>query len=81
MYPVTLTYRHKGPPVTKIQQLEERERSITLAQILKMFYICPFMCQVFAATNDFQVSWNPFSYNVLKRAVWMRKFQVDSNSV
>jgi len=79
MYPVTLTYRHKGAPVTKVQQLEERERSIALAQILKMFYICPFMYQVFAATNDFQVTWNPFLYNVLKRAIWMGKFQVESN--
>jgi len=52
-----------------------------MAQILKTFYICPFMCQVIAATNDFQISWNPFLYNVLKRAIWMGKFQVESNSV
>ena len=81
MYPVTLTYHHKGPPVTKFQHLEEREHSIAMAQILKIFYICPFMCQVFAATNDFQISWNQFLYNVLKRAIWMGKFQVESNSV
>jgi len=81
MYLVTQTYRHKGPPVTKVHQLEERKRRIALGQILKMFYICPFMGQAFSATNDFQVSWNPFLYNVLKRAIWMGKFQVESNSV
>jgi hypothetical protein len=80
MYPVTLTYHHKGQPVTKFQQLEEKEYNITMAQILKIFNICPFMCQVIAATNDFPISWNPFLY-VLKRAIWMGKFQVESNSV
>jgi len=81
MYLVALTCHHKRPPVTKFQQLEEREHSIAMAQILKMFYICPFMCQVFAFTNDFQISWNPFLYNVLKRAIWMGKFQIETNLV
>jgi hypothetical protein len=78
---LTLTYHHKGQPVTKLQQLEEREYSITMAQILKMFYVCPFMCQVIAATNYFQISWNPFLFNIFKRAIWKGKFQVESDSV